>query len=102
MPRGDGTGPMGAGTLSGRGAGYCAGFSMPGFANCASGRGMRMGRGLRPGFGLGMGRNFYAFSGYAACDESAALRNQARFLSDALDLINKRIAELGTQKVSNE
>jgi len=33
MPRGNGTGPMGAGPMTGRAAGYCAGFATPGFAN---------------------------------------------------------------------
>jgi hypothetical protein len=33
MPRGDGTGPMGMGQMTGRGAGYCAGFTAPGYAN---------------------------------------------------------------------
>jgi len=31
MPRGDGTGPMGLGPMTGRGAGFCAGFPAPGF-----------------------------------------------------------------------
>lgn len=44
MPQGDGTGPKGAGPLTGRRLGYCAGFNTPGFAN-AAGRGF--GRGLR-------------------------------------------------------
>lgn len=39
MPRGDGTGPMGAGPMTGRGAGYCAGYSTPGYANPVGGRG---------------------------------------------------------------
>jgi len=33
MPRGDGTGPMGMGPMTGRGAGFCAGFAVPGYAN---------------------------------------------------------------------
>ncbi|NLV49386.1 MAG: DUF5320 domain-containing protein, partial [Clostridiales bacterium] len=33
MPRGDGTGPMGMGRMTGRGAGYCAGFAAPGYSN---------------------------------------------------------------------
>jgi hypothetical protein len=33
MPRGDQTGPMGMGKMSGRKAGYCAGFKMPGYSN---------------------------------------------------------------------
>jgi len=39
MPRGDRTGPSGSGSMSGRGAGFCAGSGMPGFANDAQGRG---------------------------------------------------------------
>ena len=31
MPRGDGTGPMGMGPMTGRAAGFCAGYSAPGF-----------------------------------------------------------------------
>ena len=47
MPGGDGTGPMGMGPMTGRGAGYCAGYNMPGFAQ---------GRGFwRRGFGRGFG-----------------------------------------------
>ncbi|OPY86893.1 MAG: hypothetical protein A4E73_03818 [Syntrophaceae bacterium PtaU1.Bin231] len=33
MPRGDGTGPLGLGPMTGRAAGYCAGYPMPGFVN---------------------------------------------------------------------
>ena len=33
MPGGDGTGPQGLGPMTGRGAGYCAGFDTPGYAN---------------------------------------------------------------------
>lgn len=51
MPFGDGTGPQGMGPMTGRGAGYCAGFSRPGFANPIPGRGW-------PGFGRGQGRAY--------------------------------------------
>ena len=47
MPRGDGTGPNGAGAMTGRGMGYCAGFNAPGFANAGAGRGFRRGFGRR-------------------------------------------------------
>ena len=68
MPAGDGTGPMGLGPKTGRAAGYCAGFSSPGYTNTlmrigmASRRGSMqmglygtafMGRGM--GFGRGRG-----------------------------------------------
>ncbi len=48
MPAGDGTGPMGAGPMSGRRAGYCAGYSVPGYANPTV---PRMGMGWRRGWG---------------------------------------------------
>lgn len=38
MPGGDGTGPMGFGPMTGRAAGYCAGYPTPGFANPFGGR----------------------------------------------------------------
>jgi hypothetical protein len=44
MPRGDRTGPMGFGPITGRGAGYCGGFGEQGFMNPAGRRG---GRGWR-------------------------------------------------------
>jgi hypothetical protein len=46
MPGGDGTGPAGLGQMTGRAAGYCAGFSLPGYANAS----MRMGMGYRRGY----------------------------------------------------
>jgi hypothetical protein len=38
MPAGDGTGPLGWGPMTGRAAGYCAGFPVPGFMNPLPGR----------------------------------------------------------------
>jgi hypothetical protein len=59
MPRGDGTGPLGAGPMTGRAAGYCAGYDMPGYANPVPGRGMGFGRGRGfAGPGRGGGRGF--------------------------------------------
>ncbi|MBD3256442.1 MAG: hypothetical protein GF383_15195 [Candidatus Lokiarchaeota archaeon] len=58
MPRGDGTGPGGLGPMTGRGLGYCAGYSTPGYMK---GPGMGLGRGGgrgRGGRGLGWGRGF--------------------------------------------
>jgi len=53
MPFGDGTGPRGMGPMTGRGAGYCAGYARPGFANPV----IRGGR-----FGLGLGwRGAYGY-----------------------------------------
>lgn len=46
MPRGDRTGPTGAGPMSGRGAGICAGFKPADFQNAGGGFGRRCGRGF--------------------------------------------------------
>jgi hypothetical protein len=62
MPGGDRTGPLGQGPMTGRGAGYCAGYSMPGYANPFVGRGwFGWGRGFGRGrgwFGRGGGRGW--------------------------------------------
>lgn len=50
MPRGDGTGPAGMGPMTGRAAGFCAGYPAPGFMNRIGGRGY-WGRGRGKGFG---------------------------------------------------
>jgi hypothetical protein len=123
MPAGDGTGPMGMGPMTGRGAGYCAGFGAPGYMNPtpggALGGGFRRGGGGRgrrnwyyatglPGWmraqmglpAFGMRPAYYrgaAFAPYAAPrpeDELNALRGQAEYLEDTLEGIKSRIAEL--------
>ena len=58
MPGGDGTGPGGMGPMTGRATGFCAGYSMPGYANPVGGRGMGMGMGRGRGGGFGRGRGF--------------------------------------------
>jgi hypothetical protein len=58
MPRGDRTGPMGFGPMTGRGAGYCAGYGMPGFMSPGGGRGF-WGRGAWGG-GCGWRHWYYA------------------------------------------
>ena len=45
MPRGDRTGPWGLGPMTGRAAGYCAGYPVPGFMNPTVGFGRGWGRG---------------------------------------------------------
>jgi len=116
MPRGDGTGPLGMGPMTGRAAGYCAGYEMPGYANPMPGRGMGMGFGRGRGFagpGRGGGRGhrhwFYAtgmpgwmrFGGYGMPSvkpdpeaEKQALKNHADAMQAELDAIKKRLAEL--------
>lgn len=119
MPRGDGTGPMGLGPMAGRAAGYCAGYSMPGYANSILGRGyFGQGRGF---FGRGGGRgrrNWYyatglpgwqrasmgmpAFGGaypyngpeMTPKQEANILKNEADFLKQQLEDIHGRIETL--------
>ena len=125
MPGGDGTGPGGMGPMTGRAAGFCAGYSVPGYANPVGGRGMGMGwgRGFRGGgFGRGFGRgragyglpayggavNPYAYGGavnpfvptVAPQQELDSLKGQAEYLEDSLDGIKKRIEELEAQQSS--
>jgi len=122
MPRGDGTGPRGMGPMTGRAAGFCAGYGMPGYLNPAFGRGMGMGLGRGRGFwnrgfgGGGSGRRnmFYAtglpgwmrFGGYAAPYtkpdpemEKQALKDEAAAMQAELEAIKKRLAEIETSNV---
>ncbi len=65
MPGGDRTGPMGMGPMTGRAAGYCAGYGAPGYMNPMPGRGF-YGRGGGWGGGRGGGRgrrNMYYATG---------------------------------------
>jgi len=61
MPRGDRTGPWGAGPMTGRAAGYCAGYSVPGYMNPVGGYGRGFGRGWGRGWGRGFGRGWYVY-----------------------------------------
>lgn len=60
MPGGDRTGPLGLGPMTGRAAGFCAGYPVPGYLNPGSGRGWYGAR--RGGFPRGGGRG-RAFGG---------------------------------------
>jgi hypothetical protein len=46
MPFGDGTGPTGMGPMTGRAAGFCAGYSVPGYINPVAGRAGFYGAGM--------------------------------------------------------
>ena len=114
MPGGDRTGPAGMGPMTGRAAGFCAGFGVPGYANSGRGRGF-WGRGR--GMGRGRGYGWPAWSGnvnpyaYGASpiapqisvqQELEGLKGQAEYLEDTLDGIKKRIEELENQKSSKD
>lgn len=106
MPRGDGTGPMGMGRMTGRGMGYCAGFTAPGYGNpvgyaggfgCGFGRGRGFRRMSNAAGSPGWGR--YGYPAYAgpfeeASNEKEFLSNQAEFLEEQLQQVKKRISRL--------
>lgn len=104
MPRGDRTGPAGAGPMTGRAMGYCTGNAGPGFANMAPGMGRGMA--LRYGWGHGGGfrrRSYYPddFMGDLAPtrgEELQGLKSQAERLKRTLDEVQKRIDELEEEK----
>ena len=63
MPWGDRTGPWGLGPMTGRAAGYCAGYPVPGYMNPIPGFGWGFGFGRwwwgrGRGWGRGFGRGF--------------------------------------------
>lgn len=96
MPRGNGTGPLGMGSMTGRGAGYCAGGNSPGFAG--SGAGLGKGGRCRGFAGGGFGRRnmFYATGqpGWARFGASASALN-----APAVDPEQERAALMGRAEV---
>ncbi len=115
MPGGDRTGPAGMGPTTGRGAGFCAGYSIPGCMNSpfdwGLGRGRGGGRGRRNWFhatGLTGWQRYTdhpistayaegtASYGLAATKEQKleTLKNQAKFLEDSLKDIKKRMDQM--------
>jgi len=115
MPRGDGTGPMGMGPMTGRAAGYCVGYAAPGFMTPGVGFGRRGGGRGFGGGGRGWRRGFYATglpgwmrAGYAPVadmappsfaapskeDQARVLKQQAEMMEASLVEIKQRLAEL--------
>ncbi|MBU0614456.1 MAG: DUF5320 domain-containing protein [Nanoarchaeota archaeon] len=114
MPRGDGTGPNGMGSMTGRGMGYCAGYNAPGFASGGFGRGRGM------GFGRGFRRMAFmrqpldrvvpvaqapAYAQPTKEQETMYLENEAKAieaeqsaLKQELETVKKRLDELKKQK----
>lgn len=111
MPGGNGTGPMGMGSMTGRAAGFCAGFGMAGYANSPAGRGFGGGYGRRRNAGRGLQYGFHAtglpgwmrFGGYDAPYQDTdpdldkqTLKNQVKAMQSELDFIKKRLSEIET------
>lgn len=123
MPWGDRTGPMGLGPMTGRAAGYCAGYDVPGYMNPVPGRGFGFGRGGGRGRGRGYRNRYYATglpgwarAGYAPAwgtppapgasvgreQQVEALRAQSEWLEEQLKVINERIEEIETTQETDE
>jgi len=100
MPGGDRRGPMGAGSMSGRGAGYCSGSGVPGFMNGFV-RGCGRGQ-MGAGRGLGFARNMrYNMRGgvyrISAEEEQRELENEIKVLQEEVEMTQKRLSELKSQ-----
>ncbi|ACL70580.1 DUF5320 domain-containing protein [Halothermothrix orenii] len=115
MPRGDRTGPVGHGPMTGRGLGYCAGYNSPGFVKSGYGRragGWGYGRGFGRGLGRGYGRGYGFGPGYGryvpvqaqydSRDELRFLEDQAQLLKEELDSVKERINELKGHDTKND
>jgi hypothetical protein len=107
---------MGMGSMTGRGAGYCAGYEMPGFASnipeslFGGGFGRGRGRGRRNmSYAAGRSRGM-RFAGYGSPSyypapsqptdpesEKQALKNQAQALQSELDFIKKRLSDMAPE-----
>jgi hypothetical protein len=115
MPGGDRTGPRGMGPMTGRAAGYCAGYDRPGAAHPWFRRGMAWwggrrggGRGWRhwyyatglPGWARGYGPGWGEFPAYGPPapptreEEADMLKAQAEWLQEQLDDIQERLAKV--------
>lgn len=117
MPRGDGTGPMGLGPMTGRALGYCAGYAVPGFVNPIGyrlGRGMAWGRGGFGGLGLAFRRGragfFVPYAGFVPPaapaysvpipDEETLLKSQLPLLEERLAAVKARLEEIEKSKTA--
>ena len=114
MPGGDRTGPVGRGPMTGRAAGFCAGFSDPGFSNPDSSRGF--GRGMGRGFGRGFYRRGRSFLGRSygedpnysqqpnvypqpsKDEEKTYLQNMIKGLEEEMKRIKERLQDLSKDK----
>ncbi len=118
MPWGDRTGPWGHGPRTGRGLGYCSGYSTPGYTkgpgmgmDRGRGRGWGYGRGFRGGWRRGVG--YYPVADYPPgavppyppvsftpdpAEESKYLEQALEGLRKEIETIEKRLTELAKEK----
>ena len=105
MPRGDGSGPRGMGPMTGRAAGYCAGYNRPGFASLGCGFGARGGFGPGGGRGMGFGARGMGYGrGYGVWNRPSAEQEQELLKSQLAELeglsaeLKQRLADLEERK----
>jgi len=97
MPRGDGTGPLGLGPMTGRGAGYCAGYSVPGCMN----PGIRFGRGLGLGFRRGFGfRRFFPVYQPVARQANLTKEDEIKMLEEERRYLQEEIRAIENEKMA--
>lgn len=113
MPGGDRTGPVARGPMTGRGAGFCTGYGVPGYANSGYGAGA-----CWTGRGSGRRNRFFStgvpgwrfFAGNAISrempfssqpvppqDELDLLKEQAQFLENGLKELQARMEALASR-----
>lgn len=88
MPRRDGTGPMGAGSMTGRGLGLCTGASAVKYG-AGLGMGLGLGFACRRGFARG-----FAFKQTSSKTQKELLNEQKIMLQDRLEVIDKQLENL--------
>ncbi len=86
MPRGDGTGPVGQGPMTGRGAGRCAGNNVPRYGNGFFGRNF--------GFGRGFGFGYNNQTPYTETTEKSWIETAINALKNQLQNLEKRREDL--------
>ncbi len=90
MPRRDGTGPMGRGTMSGRGLGPCSGTNA---VKYGTGLGLGLLLRCRRGFGRAFGGN-YNVDQASSKTQKELLQEQRDALQSRLEFINKQLENL--------
>ncbi len=88
MPRRDGTGPMGSGSMTGRGLGLCTGVNAVKYG-AGLGMGLGLGFACRRGFGRG-----FAFNQTSSKTQKELLNEQKTMLQDRLEVIDKQLENL--------
>ena len=114
MPRGDRTGPLGEGPMTGRQLGYGAGYDSPGYTKGPGGGSQRGYFGRGAGFGHGYGRGFfrqgfdprYFFENQERSQperlqgdtDVASLKSEVRDIKDRLGKIMEHIESISSTK----